>query len=75
MVVFDNISEVSRAWDANYKNFMGRVYKKDFALVYREKESITEEHLKLFYEIQKKWGILKSSPLSTVRNRVYQFHD
>ena len=75
VVVFDNISEVSRAWDSNYKNFMARVYKKDFALVYREKGSITEEDLKLFYEMQAKWGILNSSPLSTTRNRVYQYHD
>lgn len=75
VVVFDNISEVPSAWDSNYKNFMARVYKKDFALVYREKGNITEEDLKLFYEMQAKWGILNSSPLSTTRNRVYQYHD
>ncbi|WP_210526404.1 hypothetical protein [Pantoea ananatis] len=73
--VFDNISEVPRSWDTNYKSFMSRVYKKDFALVYKEKNSLTDEDFKLFQEMQEKWGILKSSPISFGRGRVYQFHD
>lgn len=75
VAVFDNISEVPAAWDTNYRDFMARVYKKDFALVYRDKKIITEQENNLFHEIQDKWGILKSSPINSFLGRVYQFHD
>ncbi|CUY36108.1 Uncharacterised protein [Serratia marcescens] len=75
VAVFDNISEVPAAWDTNYRDFMARVYKKDFALVYRDKKIITEQESNLFHEIQDKWGILKSSPINSFLGRVYQFHD
>lgn len=75
VVVFDNISEIPKNWDESYRAIIARVYQKDFALVYREKGSITEDDFKLFYEMQNKWGILKSSPIRKFIGRAYQFHN
>jgi hypothetical protein len=75
VVAFDNISEIPKDWDDNYRNHIARVYQKDFALVYREKGSITEEDINLFFEMQDKWGILKSSPIRKFNGRAYQFHN
>ncbi len=75
VAVFDNISEPPVMWNTNYRSFMARVYKKDFALVYREKRNVTEQEIDLFHEMQNKWGILKSSPINSFRGRAYQFHD
>ncbi|HBY9669729.1 TPA: hypothetical protein ACF7WV_004238 [Klebsiella pneumoniae] len=75
-----NGSEVSRlsvaiqgAWDKNYRNFMARVYKKNFSLVYRESKNISDYELRLFHEMQNKWGILKSSPVNSFSGRIYQY--
>ncbi|WP_200577623.1 hypothetical protein [Erwinia sp. S63] len=75
VVVFDNILETPGSWATNYKSFMGRVYKKDFSLVYRGKTSIVDEDLSLLHNMQQKWGILKSSPVRMFYDRAYQFHD
>ncbi|EPJ4412947.1 hypothetical protein WJF65_004510 [Klebsiella pneumoniae] len=75
VAAFDNISESPVMWDTNYRSFMARVYKKDFALVYREKKNFTKQEINLFHEIQDRWGILKSSPINSFRGRAYQFHD
>lgn len=75
VVVFDNIPESRKAFDESYRSFINKVYQKDFTLVYRKKNTITEGDVKLFYKVQDKWGILKSSPLSTSRGRAYQFHN
>ncbi|WP_318629494.1 hypothetical protein [Klebsiella variicola] len=73
VAVFDNISEVPGAWDKNYRNFMARVYKKNFSLVYRESKNISDYELRLFHEMQNKWGILKSSPVNSFSGRIYQY--
>lgn len=75
VVVFDNISESLVMSNTNYRSFMASVYKKDFALVYREKRNVTEQEIELFHEMQNKWGILKSSPINSFQDRVYQYHD
>lgn len=75
VAVFDNISESLVMSNTNYRSFMASVYKKDFALVYREKRNVTEQEIELFHEMQNKWGILKSSPINSFQDRVYQYHD